>query len=68
MFESLRLFMLLDATHWSHLPVAGGWYDQHPDFVDEVVEIFAIKAQVEREKEANRPHENRAGGPAIGNL
>lgn len=30
----LRLIFMCDAVGWKHLPVAGGLYDQHPDFLD----------------------------------
>lgn len=59
-FESLRWFMLLEATRWSHLPVGGGWYDQHPLFVEEIQIIFSAKGEVERRKNANNdPNQGR---------
>jgi hypothetical protein len=42
--------MLLEATRWTHLPVGGGWYDQHPLFVEEVQTIFSVKGEVQARK------------------
>lgn len=57
--------MLCEATHWSHLPVGGGWYDQHPMFVDEVFTIFDVKGKVEARK--RREEESRRNpGPTYG--
>ena len=50
-FESLRLFALCEATRWSHLPVQGGWYDQHPLFVDELAIIFEERGAYNAAKE-----------------
>lgn len=41
---------------WAHLPVAGGIYDQHPDFVDGVRYIMQRKYEAE---EAKRKAEER---------
>lgn len=35
---------------WSHLPVAGGLYDQDPRFLDAMAVIFAKRGEYEREK------------------
>jgi hypothetical protein len=34
---AIKLFYLLENTRWTHLPIEGGWYDQHPQFVDEMM-------------------------------
>lgn len=58
--------MLLDATQWSHLPVAGGWYNQHPLFIDELMMIFDEKAKSERAKRAREnPGQNQADPQAM---
>jgi hypothetical protein len=33
---------------WTHLPKAGGIYDQSPDFIDGIEMIFAAKAKKAR--------------------
>ena len=43
----LRWFGLGSAMNWSHLPVAGGLYEQHPDLLDGFQIIFAVRAEYE---------------------
>lgn len=38
---------------WNHLPVAGGIYDQDPEFIDGITELFRLKAKKE-EKDAKK--------------
>lgn len=54
--ESIRMFSLCEGMKWSHLPVAGGLYDQHPKLLDEWRIIFQIRAEIEakRAKEDER--------------
>lgn len=59
--ESLRLFALCDAMNWSVLPVAGGLYDQHPDFIDQIQVIFQAKADAERRKQAQAEMKAKSG-------
>jgi hypothetical protein len=40
--------------NWSVLPVAGGLYDQHPDFIDQIQVIFEAKSEHERRQAAQR--------------
>lgn len=35
---------------WSHLPVAGGIYDQHPQLMDDFMYIFKKKAEFEEQE------------------
>ena len=50
------MFMLCEAMKWSHLPVAGGIYDQDPDLLDGFLIIFQKRSEHEaREAEKDRP-------------
>lgn len=46
------MYALCKGTKWTHLPVAGGWYDQHPDFVDKMIVIMSKEAEYEEKKQA----------------
>lgn len=39
--------MLLEATRWTHLPVTGGWHEQHPMLIDEFMILFDEKGKHE---------------------
>jgi hypothetical protein len=45
------MLVFMDAMEWKHLPVAGGMYDQHPDFVEKAKEYMGRKSAAEREKQ-----------------
>lgn len=47
---------------WSHLPVPGGLYAQHPRLLDEWQEIFEIKHQVESQQAAREEAKKRKPG------
>lgn len=53
---------------WAHLPVAGGIFDQHPQWVEETRYIFnernAFREQEQKKREAEMKGRNRgvAGG------
>ncbi len=55
--DSLRLFAMCDAMKWSHLPVAGGLYDQHPRLLEEFMFIFAERGDHERSEQERRERE-----------
>lgn len=55
--ESLRLFQLSAAMEWTHLPVAGGLYDQSFRLLDEWLIIFGVQSEVEKEKEEKEKRE-----------
>jgi hypothetical protein len=59
------MFVLCEGMKWSHLPVAGGLYDQHPDLLDAFRTIFSARARhdaEEREKEeADRKRQMGSG-------
>jgi len=44
---------------WSHLPVAGGIYDQHPKLIDEWEIIFSEKAEWEEQEHRRREAESK---------
>lgn len=58
--ESIRLFALCQAMKWSHLPVAGGIYDQHPKLIDEWEIIFSEKAEWEEQEHRRREAESKS--------
>lgn len=51
---------------WSHLPVAGGLYDQHPKLIVQFEYIFSARAKHEEKKrkedQRKRDAEARRGG------
>lgn len=54
---------------WAHLPVAGGIYDQHPDFVEQISFIFSERDKAREEEHKKREQEmknNRGGGRVAG--
>lgn len=57
----LRLLWYCDALDWQHLPVAGGVYDQHPDFLEGMLMLKELRGKYEeqkrREEEAKRDRE-----------
>lgn len=56
---SIRLFALLDGMKWSHLPNAGGLYDQDPKLLDDFRYIFAKRGEEqERERKKNEREAN----------
>lgn len=42
--------MLCEAMSWAALPVAGGIYDQHPQLIEEWMEIFRQKSEHDRDE------------------
>lgn len=63
MHESLRLWSILNAMKWNHLPVAGGLYDQHPAFIEDIEVIFQAQGnqrQKDQEKQ-QREMKNKKG-------
>jgi hypothetical protein len=50
---------------WSHLPVEGGIYDQHPKLIDQFRYIFATRAEHEEKKrKADEQKQRRNSTPA----
>jgi hypothetical protein len=47
---------MCEAMRWSHLPVVGGLYDQHPKLLEEWQEIWSEKASYQAEQDRkNKP-------------
>lgn len=65
MHHSIRLFALCQNMKWSHLPVAGGLYDQHPQLLEEWEVIFSEVAAYEAEQEAKREQEAGRSRPNV---
>jgi len=51
---------------WSHLPVAGGLYDQHPELLEQWRFIFAKRGEYEAEQERKREAERAKKSPGGG--
>jgi hypothetical protein len=51
---------------WTHLPNAGGIYDQHPKFMDDLVRISQIEARAEAAKQKKQQAEQNRKRPAAG--
>ena len=39
---------------WNHLPVAGGIYNQHPKFLDDMVVIHQIDIKAQKRQQAQQ--------------
>lgn len=57
--ELLRLFAIASATEWSLLPVDGGLYDQHPEFIDGINVVFKAKSDHQERERMKRERESR---------
>lgn len=57
--ESLRLYSLCKAMRWTHLPVSGGLYDQHPKLIDDFMTIMEVEHTVEKRKQALEKQQSR---------
>lgn len=53
------MYALCEGMKWSHLPNAGGIYDQNPDLIEGFQVIMAARAKHENEEQAKR--ERKAG-------
>ena len=54
------MFSLCEGMKWSHLPVAGGIYDQHPLLMDKFQIIFQMRAEIESKRQEEEERKNRA--------
>jgi hypothetical protein len=45
---------------WNHLPWAGGLYDQHPKFIDDMYTIFVAKSQNEAKRQKEQERKQKA--------
>lgn len=57
---AIQMFSTCEAMGWNVLPVAGGIYDQHPDFMQKTRYIFGVKAQRDAEEREKQDAERRA--------
>lgn len=64
---AIRMFSLCEGMKWSHLPVAGGIYDQHPLLMDKFQIIFQTRAEIEakRQQEEERKNRHAKGGGRV---
>lgn len=53
------MFQLCEAMKWSHLPVAGGIYDQDPALIDGFLIIWHERAEWDKEEEKRREAERK---------
>lgn len=51
---------------WAHLPWAGGLYDQHPQFIEDVSYIFSERAKAQEKKQKEDERKAKANKPARG--
>ena len=58
----IRMFALCESMKWSHLPMPGGLYAQHPDLLDGFRIIFSARAEHEAEEEKKRKSESKRLG------
>lgn len=52
--ESLRMYSVCKMMKWTHLPNAGGIYDQRPKLLDDFLTIAAVEGKEEARKEKDR--------------
>jgi hypothetical protein len=53
------LLWMCDALDWRHLPVAGGMYDQHPDFLEGVLILKEVRGRHEDKKRKDEEEKNK---------
>lgn len=65
---AVRLLAQCDALGWKHLPVAGGLYDQHPDFLESAMLLHQLRGEHEerKRKEDERKSKNHMGSARRG--
>ena len=51
---------------WTHLPCAGGIYDQHPDLLDQWLVIMKVDGESEAKRQQKMEQKNRASGSGAG--
>jgi hypothetical protein len=56
----IRLFNLCAGMKWTHLPEAGGLYDQNPKLLDRFSYIFSEQAKFQEQENAKRNREMNA--------
>lgn len=58
----LRLLAVADAMEFKHLPVMGGIYDQHPEFVEGMMGLLSERSKWEREKQKREEDKQKHNG------
>lgn len=56
--SEIRLFSLCEGMKWTHLPEAGGLYDQNPQLLDRFYFILAERSKHEAAEQAKRDRES----------
>jgi hypothetical protein len=56
----MRLFVMCEQMKWSHLPVAGGLYDQHPRLLEEWNIIFTARNKKEEQDRKMEERKNKS--------
>lgn len=58
------MFALCDNMKWSHLPMAGGLYDQDPDFIAKMNYIFGQRNEHQRKEQEAQQAKMQHNKPA----
>lgn len=61
----LKIFGIMEHTRWTHLPVPGGLYDQHPDFLEQLAVVFEERDKYREKEQKRREAESRKGGGRV---
>lgn len=62
---AITTFGMCSAMEWSHLPVAGGIYDQDPELLEKFRILWHEKAQHDKREEAKRKNSNKPGSRGL---
>lgn len=65
--SAISMFVFMEGTRWSALPVAGGLYDQHPDFIKKMHYIKQEVYKQQAKEEAERKREEARKQPKAKN-
>jgi len=63
---AIAMFALCDNMKWSHLPNAGGLYDQDPDFIEKMQHLFSERNEHQRkeqEEQRRKMESKKSTGP-----
>lgn len=64
----IRLFVICEAMKWSHLPSAGGLYDQRAGLIDRFHYIFQERNKYEEQEEKKKKAKEMGPTPKDPNL
>lgn len=64
MHTGLQMLMVMEAMEWKHLPLAGGLYDQHPDFIVKMQQYMVTRAAYEKKKQDQEDRKKGSGRPS----